>query len=147
MAVGAASAQQYQVPRYDEYRADVIAGNGVAAQAGVGEVIPLDIYTRLSVDGALGETFRDGSAHESGRVDVLGRFLLDMFRDSPYGLSLGGGVSVPYTSGDKHLRPYLVVVADVEGRRYGPITPAIQIGVGGGARIGFVLRTSPLRYR
>jgi hypothetical protein len=39
------------------------------------------------------------------------------------------------------------LVADLEGRKRGAITPAIQIGLGGGARVGVVLRTSVPRWR
>ena len=62
-------------------------------------------------------------------------------------LSFGGGVSVPYTDGDPHVRPYLTVVIDVEGRMRGPVTPALQVGLGGGTRIGVVLRASKARWR
>ena len=80
----------------------------------------------------------------SGRVDAIARFLLDPFREMPLGLSLGGGVSVPYASGDTATRPYLTAVVDIEGRRRGGLTPALQLGLGGGARVGLVLRTSML---
>jgi hypothetical protein len=72
--------------------------------------------------------------------------LLDPFRETPVALSLGGGVSVPYVDGQR-VRPYLTLVADLEGRKRGAITPAIQIGLGGGARVGVVLRTSVARWR
>jgi len=134
-------------PPYAEYRADVIAGSGTTTEAGAGLVVPLDIYVRLGLDGALGSTWRDGATRGSGRVDGIARFLLDPFREVPVGLSLGGGVSVPYVVGDEHVRPYLTAVIDVEGRMRGPVTPAIEVGLGGGTRVGFVLRASPRRWR
>jgi hypothetical protein len=136
-----------RAPAYGEARADAITGNGTAVQAGLGAVIPMGIYVRLGLDAAAGTTWRDGEAHASGRVDGIARFLLDPFREVPLGLSVGGGVSVPYASGDKRVRPYLTAVVDVEGRRRGPITPALEVGLGGGARFGLVLRTSPPRWR
>jgi hypothetical protein len=146
LAHGTARAQE-RPPAYAEYRADGIFGHGTAAQAGLGAVIPFGVYVRLGVDGAAGATWRDGAARASGRVDAIARFLLDPFRETPIGLSLGGGVSVPYVRGDAHLRPYLATVIDIEGRIRGPITPAVQIGLGGGTRVGIVLRTSPSRWR
>jgi hypothetical protein len=135
-------------PTYTEYRADAIVARGTAVEGGAGVVIPLDTYTRLGIDGAVGPTWRDGGVHAGGRVDMIGRFLLDPFREVPVAVSLGGGVSVPYVSGDAHVRPYATVVVDIEGRRRSSgLTPALQIGLGGGARIGLVLRTSALRYR
>ena len=110
-------------------------------------VIPAGVYVRTSVDGAAGVTWRDGSTRASGRVDLISRFLLDPYREVPIGVSLGGGVSVPYASGDRNVRPYLTAVVDVEGRRRRGVTPAIQLGFGGGTRVGVVLRTSPSAWR
>lgn len=134
-------------PMYGEYRADAILGRGTAAQGGGGVSVPLGVYVRLAVDASAGATWHDGSTRGSGRVDAIGRFLLDPFREVPMALSLGGGVSVPYVAGQGQLRPYLVVVVDVEGRARGPFTPALQLGLGGGTRIGLVLRRSSGRWR
>jgi hypothetical protein len=142
-----ACAQIGAAPTYAEYRADAIVMRGVATEVGAGVVIPADTYVRLSIDGAAGPTWRDGSVHASGRVDAIGRFLLDPFRETPVAVSLGGGVSVPYVSGYGRVRPYLAVVVDIEGRMRGGFTPALQLGLGGGARIGVVIRRSPRRYR
>jgi len=141
-------AAQTPVPtRYAEYRVDGIMGGGTTAQAGFGVVVPLGIYVRLGIDAAGGATWSDDASRGSGRVDVIGRFLLDPFREAPVGLSLGGGVSVPYVDGQKTIRPYLTAVVDIEGRMRGRLTPALQLGLGGGTRIGLVLRTSPARWR
>lgn len=140
-------AQQTATPAYVESRVDVVAARSTAVQAGAGVVLPLGIYVRLSMDGAIGATWRDAGVRTSGRVDVLSRFLLDPFRELPWALSLGGGVSVPYVQGDRNVRPYLTAVIDVEGRRHGSLTPALQLGLGGGARIGLVLRASPTSRR
>lgn len=146
--IGAASLRAQAVPpSYAEYRVDAIVTRGLAAQAGIGGVTSAGPYARLSLDAAAGPSWRDGSAAMSGRIDALGRFLLDPFRESPVALSLGGGVSVPYRRGDVHLRPYLTAVVDIEGRRRGPVTPALQLGIGGGVRVGVVFRRSPLRWR
>jgi hypothetical protein len=132
---------------YPEFRADAIIARQTAVQAGAGVVVPLGIYVRFSVDAAGGATFAEGSSRASGRVDAIGRFLLDPFRETPVALSIGGGVSVPYIDGQDRVRPYLTAVVDVEGRQHGKLTPALQIGLGGGARVGFVLRASPPRFR
>ena len=142
-----AQAQSLVPPPYPEFRADAIIGRNTAAQAGAGVVIPLGIYVRLSVDAAGGATFADGTSRASGRVDAVGRFLLDPFRETPVAVSFGGGLSLPYVDGQTHVRPYLTAVIDVEGRKRGRVTPAFQIGLGGGARVGLVLRASPSRWR
>jgi hypothetical protein len=147
LGAGVARAQN-NPPTYAEYRADAIVGRATTAQLGAGVVIPGGVYGRLSVDGAAGATWRDGGTHASGRVDLIGRFLLDPFREAPVGVSLGAGVSVPYVAGDAHVRPYLTFVADIEGRRSrGGLTPALQLGLGGGARVGLVIRRSVSRWR
>jgi hypothetical protein len=148
--VAGASRATAQLPpptAYAEFRGDVIAGRGTAAQGGLGAVVPLGAYVRLSLDGAVGSTWRDGTTLASGRVDAIGRFLLDPFREMPFGLSLGGGLSLPVTQGDRRTRPYLTAVVDIEGRKHGPLTPALQLGLGGGMRIGLVFRTSAGRWR
>ena len=139
-----------QTPRptpYGEFRVDAIGGDGLTTHVGVGAAIPLGIYVRLGLDAAGGSTWHDGAANASGRVDAIGRFLLDPFREAPIALSLGGGVSVPYVDGQQHLRAYLTAVVDVEGRKRGRFTPALQLGLGGGWRAGVVLRASPARWR
>lgn len=134
-------------PPYAEYRVDGISGRGTALEAGGGVSLPMGIYVRLGVDGAAGTTWRDGGLRTSGRVDAIARFLLDPFREVPVGLSLGGGLTVPYVQGDKTLRPLVAAVVDIEGRMHGRFTPAVQLGLGGGARLGVVIRTSPPRFR
>jgi hypothetical protein len=143
----ASARAQASPPAYAEYRADAIVGRGSAAELGMGAVLPLGVYVRLGMDAAAGATRRDGETRASGRVDAVGRFLLDPFRETPIALSLGGGVSVPYADGDKRVRPYITAVMDIEGRMRGPVTPALEVGLGGGARLGLVLRTSPRRWR
>jgi len=138
---------QLLIPAYTEYRADGIFGRGSTAQAGLGAVYQLGPYVRTNVDAAGGATWFNERTRGSGRVDLIARFLLDPFREARFGLSMGGGVTVPYASGDAHVRPLLTAVVDVEGRMRHDITPAVQIGLGGGTRIGVVLRTSPPRWR
>ena len=138
---------QLRIPAYTEYRADGIFGRGSTAQAGLGAVYQIGPYVRTTIDAAGGATWHDEQTRASGRIDLIARFLLDPFREAPLGLSMGGGVTVPYASGDAHVRPLLTAVLDLEGRMRHDITPAVQIGLGGGARIGVVLRTSPPRWR
>jgi len=145
----AAGAQQAPSRPFTEYRADVILARGTAAQLGGGLVLPLGVYMRLGVDAAGGATWRHGETVGSGRVDAIARFLLDPFRESRLGFSIGGGVSAPIGNAEPSQPPYLTAVVDLEGRRsrVGGITPALQIGLGGGTRIGVVLRRSPPQWR
>jgi hypothetical protein len=131
-------------PVAPEIRADAIMGHQPAVQLGAGAQLALGYYVRLGFDGAVGvrlDDARGGSASRvDGRVDLLTRFLLDPFRQSAYGLSVGGGIGMRAEPGDR-VRPLLLVAVDVEGRRSrGGWSPALQVGLGGGVRAGVVLR-------
>lgn len=141
-----ATAQQPVAPPISpELRADVIVGHLAAVQMGAGAQIPVGYYVRIGFDAAVGYPLGERSVgaptrHIDGRFDLLVRFLLDPFRQSRYGLSLGGGMSVRAEPGER-ARPLLLVAVDVEGGRTSSgVVPAVQIGLGGGARIGIVLR-------
>ena len=144
MPVVRASAQQSAkrvVPPL-EVRADAIdprSANSGTLQAGIGINVPLGSYMRLELDGAGGVTRRDAIDYRSGRADVVARFLLDPFAESPWGLSIGGGMSALFGEGAR-TRAYLVVVADLEAPRVAGIVPALQVGLGGGLRVGVVAR-------
>ncbi len=124
-------------------RADaIIARHQTSLEAGGGVQIPAGYYVRVDVIGAAGEHTQDGAHDASGRLDVVGRFLLDPYRQTPFGLSAGAGLSLRVRHGDR-VRPYLLMVADLEGpRTAGGVSPALQLGLGGGVRIGLALRWS-----
>lgn len=145
-ARSAAAQQPGSAPVAPEVRADLIAGHAPAVQFGAGVQIPAGYYARIGVDVAAGVAIGDDAAAGAarhgldGRVDLLARFLLDPFRQSAYGLSLGGGASLRAEQGDR-ARPFLLVALDVEGRRSTMgVVPAVQVGLGGGVRVGVILR-------
>jgi len=143
---GVAPASNRLLP-YAESRADVIIGSGTAGEVGAGVQLPLGYYVRVGLTGAVGATLRDGDALTSVRGDLIARYLLDPFRETRWAVSLGGGVSMPYVDGDAHTQPYMTLVVDVEGPRTNGVSPAIQLGLGGGTRIGIVFRTSKGPWR
>jgi hypothetical protein len=141
------SAQQPPVAAVSpEVRTDLIAGHEPAVQLGAGVQIAAGYYARIGLDVAVGVPLGADAAAGSprhgvdGRLDLLARFLLDPFRQTAYGVSVGGGASLRAEQGDR-ARPFLLVAVDVEGRRSTRgVVPALQLGLGGGARIGVVLR-------
>ena len=141
---GAAAAQALPAPTpMPELRVDAIAGDRPAVQLGAGLQIPAGYYVRIGVDAAAGVPVgrREATPRRAdARADLLVRFLLDPFRQSAYGLSAGAGLSVRAEPGDR-VRPVLLVATEVEGRRaaHGWV-PALQVGLGGGARFGLLLR-------
>lgn len=142
---GAAAAQGAGVPApapMPEIRVDAIVGHQPTVQLGAGVQLPVGYYVRVGVDAAAGIPVGNDQEPRrfDGRVDLLARFLLDPFRQRAYGLSVGGGLSARAEPGDR-VRPLLLVAMEVEGRRSARgWVPALQVGLGGGARIGFVLR-------
>lgn len=144
LVAGLASPVGAQLPKpgvQPELRVDAIAGHQPAVQLGAGMQIPMGYYVRVGADGAIGvPTGADAPRRPDARADLLVRFLLDPFRQSAYGLSVGGGLSARAEPGDR-VRPRLLVAVDLEGRRSKRgVVPAVQVGLGGGVRIGVVLR-------
>lgn len=140
-----ASLAQAQTPvrPQPELRVDVIdvrSDRRGTLQAGAGLGLPLGYYARLGVIAAGGVTQRDDAMLGSGRLDLVTRFLFDPFREARWGLSVGGGMTVTYVA-QEEWRELVLVLIDLETppvkRR---IVPAIQLGLGGGARVGVAVR-------
>lgn len=147
---GAQGPDATPLPPTPELRADVITGRTRAVQIGAGVQLPIGYYVRVGAVAAAGARY-DASATAApgavGRVDVAARFLLDPFRQSRVGASVGGGLSVLAAPGDR-ARPLLLLLLDLEGRRTARgLVPAVQIGVGGGVRLGIALRAGAERVR
>jgi hypothetical protein len=90
---------------------------------------------RSGLDLAAGAT-ADGA---SGRVDLFARFHFDPFRERKWGPYGGGGISARFDEGRKW-RPYLLAFVGLDGPASGGVAPAVELGLGGGARIGVILR-------
>ncbi|MFN2636540.1 MAG: hypothetical protein ABR585_05910 [Gemmatimonadaceae bacterium] len=136
-----ALAQGAQQRFQSEGRVDAILARSGAIQAGYGFSVPAGIYVRSGLITAIGI----GRHGLDGRADFVARFSLDPFRQSrwaPYG---GGGLSGRFRSkADGGARAYLLVYVGVEGPlpfgQSSGLVPAFEIGLGGGARLGVILR-------
>lgn len=106
-------------------------GGGVAWRAGY--------YARLAVLAGAGTEWRDQRAGGTAHVDIVSRYLLDPFRETRWGLYGGAGATVRWTPRER-AHPYLLLVAGVEGPERGRWRPAVEFALGGGARLGIVLR-------
>ena len=122
-----------------ELRADALLARFTTAQLGVGANVPLGNYVRLGVTGAAGNTFAAGGSYTAGRADVIARFLLDPYREHRWGPYAGAGTSALYGEGGDW-QGAIVAVIGVEGPAAGARRTALEIGLGGGTRIGVVLR-------
>ncbi len=134
-------AQQPQQRLQMEGRLDAIIARSTGVEAALGVSVPSGIYVRSGLVAGIGA----GRHGLEGRTDLFSRFSLDPFRQSrwaPYG---GAGISGRYRSKlDGGSRAYLLVFLGVEGPlalgRTSGIVPAFELGLGGGARVGVVLR-------
>ena len=125
-----------------ELRLDVVdlrSSDHRSVQLGAGLAFPLGYYARLGLIGAGGISREGGEDHGTARADVLMRFLIDPFRETTYGVSVGGGLSVRYAR-EAGWQEYLAIVIDVETPPVRSIVPALQVGLGGGVRVGVGLR-------
>ncbi len=122
-----------------QLRADALLARATAVQGGVGVETDAGLYARVGAVAGVGAD-RDGV---SGRVEGVARFVLDPLRQSRRGPYLGGGAGVSRDGrGDTHA--YLLAVIGVEGGAIGGArrgwAPAVEVGLGGGARLALVLR-------
>jgi hypothetical protein len=124
-----------------ELRADAFGGEPWAAHAGAGLGVRLGLYARLVVlagAGMSGGLDEGDGTRASGRVEVLGRFVLDPFRERSRGPYAAAGL-VQRLEGARP-RTRLTAVFGVEGQPRGSWVPAFEAGFGGGVRAGVVLR-------
>jgi hypothetical protein len=123
-----------------EVRVDAVGASPATVQGALGVEIPAGWYVRVGVIAGAGGSVEEGEQVAAGRLDILARFLLDPFRQSRWGFSAGGGVSLLAREGEQ-VRPQLLVALDLEGPRSSSgVSPSIQVGLGGGVRAGIGLR-------
>ncbi len=128
-------------------RADAILADQPGAQVAVGMVAAAAYNLRVGLDvGAGGVRRPDGGAEAAGRVDLLARWLSDPFRRSRRAIHAGGGIGVLVAQGAAP-RPVAIVTLGVEGTSDGPWVRGVELGLGGGVRVGFTLRRASARQR
>jgi hypothetical protein len=128
-------AQRFQ----PEVRADYIGSRAAAAHLGFGLSVPATTYVRLGIVAALGQAWSGGDATIAARVDGLVRFVLDPLRESRWAPYAAGGIGGIYDGSEKW-RAVLVGVLGAEGPVTGRVVPAIEVGFGGGVRVGVAFR-------
>jgi len=122
-----------------EWRADLFLARVDAAHAGVGSSADLGAYARLDAALGVGAAWIGSEAVASGRADLGVRFLLDPYRQERWGVYGGAGVSTRYEDGPG-VRVHLTLYAGAELPGDRPWLPAIEAGIGGGVRVGLVMR-------
>ena len=125
-----------------EGRADVIVAKVTAAHAGIGFTVKTGTYLRSGLDAGLGAS-RDGI---SGRIDFVNRFHLDPFRQFKWAPYAGGGVSARFEDNRKR-RAYVLIFLGVDGPARHGLGTSIEAGLGGGGRIGMIIRRAAAERR
>ena len=96
-------------------------------------------YTRLGINAAVGMGRAESWTLTAARVDGIGRFLLDPFRQSRTGLYGLAGVSAMYLEHDGWT-PRVVLGLGLEGRAHGRRITSVEVALGGGVRLAIVVR-------
>ena len=122
-----------------EVRADYIGSRAAAAHVGFGLNVPATAYVRLGIVAALGQAWSSGNATIAGRVDGLVRFIVDPLREARWAPYAAGGIGGIYDGSEKW-RGVLVGALGAEGPVTGHVVPAVEVGFGGGVRIGVAFR-------
>ncbi len=123
-----------------ERRIEVASTPEAGIAVGLGMNVRAGYYARVGVHAAAGLARRGEGVGGVQRLEAVSRFLFDPFGEFPRGLYGGGGFAVRHAPGDP-LRGDLVVVVGMEGplgtRR---TIPAVELALGGGARLSIVYR-------
>jgi hypothetical protein len=134
-------AQMPTQPVQSELRVDGIFAGSSGVEAGFGVSIPAGIYVRTGLVGGVGA----GRHGVESRADFISRFSLDPFRQSRWAPYAGAGLSGRFrATADGGAKAYLLVFLGLEGPL--PVgqplgwVPAVELGLGGGARVGLILR-------
>ena len=110
------------------------------AALGLGAAVRVGPYVRAGLSVA-GDVWRSVSTTAAAiRTEYVMRFTLDPLAEQRWGMSIGGGLGY-------RERPYLLVVAELEGPRRSGVRPAFQLALGGGVRLAFVLRRAAMGRR
>jgi hypothetical protein len=142
LTVFAAHAAQSQARGAVEVRVDgILASRVTTAHLGVGatRVVSRNLELQLVIGG--GTAFREGSSENAaaGRADLLARFAplpADRQRWSAY---VAGGLSALVERGTRG-RAVLALLVGMEGGRARETRSFVELGVGGGVRLGAGVR-------
>lgn len=122
-------------------RVDAIGSRATTLQAGVSANALAGLYIRLEGTIAGGSAWHDGAHYGAFRTDATARFALDPFRENKHAFYGLGGLSLLYDGLEKW-RPRLLTGFGVEGPVRRRRVFAIELALGGGVRLGLVMRSA-----
>lgn len=142
LALGARAAASQQIAGLrlqPSGRVDVLASRIRAVQAGVELDARAGRYVRLGVVGAAGESWYAGASGLSARLEAVGRFELDPDFASRWAPYLTAGLGARYDRVGSW-RGVMSAAIGVEGPNANGVIPFVEVGWGGGFRVGLGLR-------
>jgi hypothetical protein len=122
-----------------EGRLDAVLSPQAGALAGAGVNLRAGWYARVGASLSAGAVQRADTWEARQRADLTARFLFDPFAERRRGFYAGAGIGAERTA-DGDVRGLLLGVVGMEGAATGRIVPALELQIGGGARLGLVLR-------
>ena len=125
-----------------EARVDALVSKVSAVHAGAGFTVKTGTYLRSGLDAGLGAS-RDGI---SGRIDFVNRFHLDPFRQFKWAPYAGGGLGVRFDD-NRNERVYVLVFLGMDGPVRNGFGTSFEAGLGGGGRIGMIIRRAAAERR
>ena len=114
-----------------------VTGRSVAA-VGAALNVPAGYYVRIGAGVAAGREI-GANPQNAGRAEVTVRFLADPFAEGRWGPYAGAGVGMDWRD-NQFGRTAAVLVAGTDLPTRARWQPAVEVGVGGGARVAVVLR-------
>ena len=135
-AVESSSAARYR----PEARLDAFIARDEALHAGVGIAVDAGTYVRLAGIVGAGVARRDDATAASGRVEILGRFVLDPFRQARWGVYAATGVVGQYDDGGAGAHGHITLLLGAELPTARTTVTAVELGIGGGVRVGLSMR-------
>jgi len=137
--VPAAAQQPVRAMPQRELRLELPVTPDAGLGAGFGLNVRAGWYARVGVAATL-SAVRDGAGWGTAeRIEATSRFLFDPFAERPHGVYAGAGVAAR-RGPDGTTRGDLLLLIGVEGRPAGRTVPAVELALGGGLRLGVVLR-------
>lgn len=122
-----------------EARVDAFRAGETTLHAAFGLGSRIGTYTRLIAIAGAGRSL-SGNAATEFRIEGVGRFVLDPFREQRLGVYGLAGISLFVRDGDG--TPRLLAGLGVEGPAAGGRALAAELALGGGLRLGLALRSA-----
>lgn len=123
---------------HPEARVDAIVARRATVHAGVGLDVPVSSYVRAEAVLGAGGYFAGGAPRFSTRAEAIARFALDPLAERPRSPYVGAGLGVRREGG--RTRGDVLAVLGLQLRARGRYAPAVELGFGGGVRVGAVVR-------